>query len=247
MKGVLLAGGRGTRLYPCTMVINKHLLPIYDKPMIFYPLETLRSSGCTDILVIIGGEYPEAFLRLLKNGKEFGFKSLTFAYQENSCGGIADALLLAEAFIGKDKFLMMLGDNLIINQNFSEEVKEFMNNANSNAQIFLKEVENPESFGVATLSENGDKILNIIEKPKNPESNKAIIGLYLYSSNVFGLIKNLKPSARGELEITDVNREYLRCNKLTFSFVKGDWLDTGSFDSLYLANKIIYNNICRPI
>lgn len=239
MKAVLLAGGKGTRLYPCTLVVNKHLLPIYDKPMIYYPLETLRNSGCTDVLIIVGGESPDSFMKLLKDGKEFGFNSITYAYQCNPTGGIADALSLAEPFIGKEKFLMILGDNLIINQNFDKEFHNFYNGPSGEAKVFIKEVQNPSSFGVAVIKD--DKIISIIEKPKTFISNKAVIGLYMYDYNVFGIIKNVVASNRGELEITDVNAAYLKAGKLNYSIVTGEWLDTGSFPALYEANQILFN------
>lgn len=242
MKAVLLAGGRGTRLYPCTLVVNKHLLPIYDKPMIYYPLITLKNAGCTDVLIIVGGENPDAFMKLLKNGQEFGFNSITYAYQCNPTGGIADALSLAEPFIGKEKFLMILGDNLILNQNFDKEFLRFYNESSGGeAHIFIKEVDNPSSFGVAVIE--NDKIINIIEKPKTFIGNKAVIGLYMYDYNVFGIIKNIVPSRRGELEITDVNSAYLKAGKLNYSIVTGEWLDTGSFPALYEANQIIFNRL----
>jgi len=242
MKGVVLAGGKGTRLYPCTLVVNKHLIPIYDKPMIYYPLLTLKEAGCTNILVVTGGKNAGEFMELLKDGKQLGLNSIVYAYQENPTGGIAQALLLAEQFIGKDKFLMILGDNLILEkgQEFKNIIYDFMSNPlfNNSAKIFIKEVDNPSAFGVAEINDNNE-VINIVEKPKEPKTNKAVIGLYLYDYNVFGIIKTISPSARGELEITDVNMKYVKMNKMSYYNIKNEWLDTGSFESLYLANQVI--------
>lgn len=240
MKGVVLAGGRGSRLYPITTVINKHLLPIYDRPMIYYPIQTLRDAGCTDILIVTGGQNPGAFLELLKNGeKEFNLNSIMYVYQTSAVGGIADALRLAKPFVGNEKFMMILGDNLILD-NFSGYFRDFIDGPPSMAKIFTKEVDNPSSFGVAEIGENGT-VTNIIEKPKEPVSNLAVIGVYMYDHNVFGIIENIKPSQRGELEITDVNMAYVRAGKMTSEKITGKWLDTGSFDSLYQANTHIFN------
>ena len=236
MKGVVLAGGKGTRLYPCTLVVNKHLLPIYDQPMIYYPIQTLIQAGCTEILIVTGGENPGEFMRLLKNGKQFGINSIVYAYQENPQGGIADALKLAKSFVGKEKFCVILGDNLIID-NLSHHFQLFKNESIGTAKVFIKEINNPKSFGVAEIK--NDKIINIIEKPVNPNTNYAVVGVYLYDYTVFDIIETLQPSQRGELEITDVNMAYIKNNLLTFAKLEEEWLDTGNFESLYQANTII--------
>lgn len=236
MKGVILAGGRGTRLYPCTLVVNKHLLPIYDQPMVYYPIQTLVKAGCTEIMIVTGGNNPGEFMSLLKNGQEFGLKSLYYAYQSNPVGGIADALKLARSFIGKDKFCMVLGDNLIFDD-LSKDFQQFMTEPAGTAKVFIKEIDNPKSFGVAEISDG--KVTNIIEKPPKPPTNYAVIGVYMYDQTVFDIIDTIKPSGRGELEITDVNKEYIKRQSLTFSKLTDEWLDTGSFASLYHANQII--------
>jgi len=232
MKGVILAGGTGSRLFPLTKVTNKHLLPVYDQPMIYYPLKTLAKAGLKDIIIISGPGHAGHFLNLLGSGREFGVR-LTYEIQEEA-GGIAQALGLAEDFSDNDKIAVILGDN-IYTDNFSAEIQNFARNQEG-AMIFLKEVEDPERFGVATVE--GDKIIKIEEKPKNPESRYAVTGLYLYDSEVFKIIKTLKPSERGELEITDVNNHYLKAGKLRYSVVKGEWTDAGTFKSLFRANKI---------
>ena len=248
LKGVILAGGRGTRLYPCTSVVNKHLLPIGNKPMIYYPLETLRKAGCLDILIVTGGENPSEIMRLIKDGKHLGFNSVLYAYQEDSVGGIAQALSLAQSFINKDeKFIMILGDNLILNsdQQILTSIQSFLTSTSTSAMtgkahIFLKEVDNASSFGVVELDGSNGLILNIIEKPLNPPTNKAVIGLYLYDYSVFDVIKNfITPSSRNEMEITDVNMYYVQQKCITFTELTGSWLDTGSFDSLYKANILL--------
>ncbi|MCG9479724.1 MAG: NTP transferase domain-containing protein [Actinomycetia bacterium] len=234
MKGVILAGGLGTRLWPCTKVTNKHLLPVYDKPMIYYPLETMVDAGLKDIMIVTGGNYAGDFLRLLGNGSEFGLKDISYTYQEGE-GGIADALKLAENFVDKDKIFVMLGDN-IIQDNIGKYIKEF-NNREEGAHIFLKEVHDPQRFGVAEVKDG--KVLNIEEKPKNPRSNYAVTGLYMYDNKVFDIIKNLKPSDRGEFEITDVNNHYIRRGKMSYTVLKGWWTDAGTFESLYRASKLV--------
>jgi glucose-1-phosphate thymidylyltransferase len=227
MKGVILAGGLGTRLMPCTKVSNKHLLPVYDKPMIYYPLRTLVNAGLEDIMIVTGGNNPGDFLKLLGNGCEFGLKDISYTYQEGE-GGIADALRLAGNFVDKDKMVVMLGDN-IIKDDISNAVKDF-EKQDRGARIFLKEVSNPERFGVAEIE--GDRIINIEEKPKKPKSNYAVVGLYMYDSDVFKIIETLKPSNRGELEITDVNNEYIRRGTMTYSILEGWWSDAAtSFES----------------
>lgn len=234
MKGVILAGGLGTRLMPCTKVTNKHLLPVYNKPMIYYPLITLVNTGIKDIMIVTGGNYAGDFLRLLGNGSEFGLKDISYTYQEGE-GGIADALRLAENFIENDKVVVMLGDN-IIEDDISLHVREF-EKQKIGAKIFLKEVKDPQRFGVAEIK--GDKIIGIKEKPQNPKTNYAVCGIYMYDNNVFDIIKTLKPSERGELEITDVNNEYIKRNTMTYSILKGWWTDAGTFESLYRASILV--------
>jgi len=235
MKGVILAGGLGTRLMPCTKVTNKHLLPVYDKPMIYYPLRTLVNAGLEDIMIVTGGNHAGDFLRLLGNGKEFGLKDISYTYQEGE-GGIADALRLAENFIEKDKMVVMLGDN-IIRDDISGAVREF-EKQEKGAKIFLKEVSSPEKFGVAEIE--GGRVVNIEEKPQKPKSNYAVIGLYMYDSDVFEIIRTLKPSGRGELEITDVNNEYIKKGSMTYSIIEGWWGDAGtSFEALFRAGSLV--------
>ncbi len=232
MKAVLLCGGDGTRLFPCTIVVNKHLLPIYDQPMIYYPIQTLVKAGVTDLLVVVGGKSPGDFLRLLRNGQEFGLQSITYAYQDSS-NGIAGALSLAKSFVGQDKFLLILGDNLVTDD-LSTHVQQFQNEPIGSAKIFLKEIDNPQSFGVAEVI-NG-RVVDIVEKPQNPKTNLAVIGIYLYDYKVFDIIAKLKPSARGELEITDVNQVYVQNQSLTYAKLDSEWLDTGTVASLHEAN-----------
>jgi len=235
MKGVVLAGGLGTRLYPLTKVTNKHLLPVFNKPMIYYPIQTLIDAGIRDILIVTGGNSAGDFLRLLGNGKEFGLKHLNYTYQEGE-GGIADALSLAEHFAGGGKFVVILGDN-IIEKSIKKEV-EIFEKQKEGARILLKEVEKPERFGVAEIK-NG-KIVRIVEKPEKPPSNLVVTGIYMYDSYAFEVIKTLKPSARGELEITDVNNSYLSAGKLTYGVLDGWWTDAGTFESLLRANNLVY-------
>jgi len=234
MKGVILAGGLGTRLFPLTKVTNKHLLPVYDRPMIFYPLQTLVSSGITDILVVTGGPSAGDFLRLLGNGKEFGLKHLNYTYQEGE-GGIADALSLAEHFADDQPILLMLGDNFL-EKPIRAAVDEFRANP-TGAKIFLTRVEHPEWYGVVELS--GDRVTRIVEKPKEPKSNLVAIGVYMYDNSVFGKIRKIEPSARGELEITDVNNLYLREGQLRYQIVDGWWADAGESFEMYLKANIL--------
>jgi len=234
MKGIILAGGLGTRLFPCTKVTNKHLLPVFNKPMIYYPLLTMVKAGLKDIMIVTGGNYAGDFLRILGNGKEFGLKDISYTYQEGE-GGIADALRLAENFAEGEKIFVMLGDN-IIEDDISYDIKTFEEQP-FGARIFLKEVPDPERFGVAEV-ENA-KVINIVEKPKKPKSNFAVIGLYLYDNKVFDIIKKLKPSGRGELEITDVNNAYIADSEMTFSIINGWWTDAGTFDSLLKASNLV--------
>lgn len=233
MKGVVLAGGLGTRLYPLTKVTNKHLLPVGRNPMIYYPIRTLVNAGIKDILIVTGGNSAGDFLRLLGNGKEFGLKHINYTYQEGE-GGIAEALSLAEHFIGGGKFVVILGDN-IIEKEIRDEVKIF-EKQEEGARILIKEVENPERFGVVEIKEN--RIVRIIEKPEIPPSKYAVTGVYMYDGYVFEIIKTLKPSDRGELEITDVNNKYIEKDVLTFGILEGWWTDAGTFDSLLKANNL---------
>jgi glucose-1-phosphate thymidylyltransferase len=234
MKGVVLAGGTGSRLFPLTKITNKHLLPVYDKPMIFYPIKTLVDAGIKDILVVTGGRNAGDFLRLLANGKEFGLKHLDFTYQEGE-GGIAEALDLAEHFADGHKICVILGDN-IIERNIAEAVQAFREQP-AGARILLKEVPDAERFGVAELA--GERITGIEEKPKHPKSSYAVTGIYMYDASVFDKIHTLVPSGRGELEITDVNNAYIREGTMTFSFLDGWWTDAGTFESLLRASNLV--------
>ena len=234
MKGVILAGGLGTRLHPLTKVTNKHLLPVYDKPMIYYPIQTLINAGIDDILVVTGGNNAGDFLKLLGNGKEFGLKHINYTYQEGE-GGIAEALRLAEFFASGEKICVVLGDN-IIEKNIRRAVKNFQKQERG-AKILLKEVPDPERFGVPELRE--DRIIRIEEKPTEPKSQYAVIGIYLYDNDVFNIIKTLKPSRRGELEITDVNNGYIEKGLMTWDILEGWWTDAGTFESLLRANQLV--------
>jgi Glucose-1-phosphate thymidylyltransferase (EC 2.7.7.24) len=234
MKGVILAGGLATRLYPLTFATNKHLLPVYDKPMIYYSIQTLVKAGITDVLIVVSGPHAGHFIQVLKNGKEFGLSHLEFAYQENPKGGIADALSLAEDFSDGKPITVILGDNTT-DADISLAVKNFKDGA----MIFLKRVPDPSRFGVPRFDKNNPKkILEIIEKPKNPPSDYAVTGLYIYDNKVFDYIRKCDPNfaGRGELEITQVNNFYLKEGKLYWSELEGYWLDAGTFDTLLLAN-----------
>jgi glucose-1-phosphate thymidylyltransferase len=234
MKGVILAGGLGTRLYPLTKVTNKHLLPVYDKPMIYYPIQTLINAGIDDILIVTGGNNAGDFLKLLGNGKEFGLKHINYTYQEGE-GGIAEALGLAEFFASGEKICVVLGDNLI-EKNIRKAVEKFRKQKEG-AKILLKEVPDPQRFGVAELQ--GDRIVRIEEKPEKPKSQYAVIGIYLFDQEVFNFIKTLKPSDRGELEITDVNNRYIEKGLMTWDILEGWWTDAGTFESLLRANQLV--------
>jgi glucose-1-phosphate thymidylyltransferase len=225
MKGIILAGGNGTRLSPLTLITNKHLLPVYDKPMILYPLETLKKGGVSEIMIVCGREHAGHFMSFLGSGKDYGVK-LSYALQSGA-GGIADALGLAEDFAGQDKVAVILGDN-VFEDNFSADFKAFENEPGG--KVFIKEVPDPQRFGVAELVDG--KIVGIEEKPKAPKSNLATVGLYLYNADVFGKIKKLVPSGRGELEIADVNNMYVKEGSLSHGMVSGFWSDAGTFDSL---------------
>jgi glucose-1-phosphate thymidylyltransferase len=234
MKGIILAGGLGMRLSPLTKITNKHLLPIYDKPMVYYPLTTLVEAGIDDILIVTGGNNAGDFLRLLGNGKEFGLKHINYTYQEGE-GGIAEALGLAEFFADSEKICVILGDN-IIEKNIKSAVKAF-DTQKEGAKILLKEVPDPQRFGVPEFE--GDRIVRIEEKPENPKSNYAVTGIYMYDHNVFDIIKPLKPSGRGELEITDVNNAYIERGTMTYDILDGWWSDAGTFDSLLHSSKLV--------
>jgi len=234
MKGVVLAGGTGSRLFPLTKITNKHLLPVYDKPMIFYPIEMLVEAGIRDILIVTGGRNAGDFLRLLGNGKQFGLSHLNYTYQEGE-GGIADALALAEHFADGQKICVVLGDNLI-EGSIRQAVEQFQKQPRG-ARILLKEVPDAERFGVAEIQ--GDRIIGIEEKPKHPKSRYAVTGIYMYDDTVFDKIRQLVPSERGELEITDVNNAYIREGTMAFSFLEGWWTDAGTFDSLLRAANLV--------
>jgi len=234
MKGVILAGGLGTRLYPLTKVTNKHLLPVYDKPMIYYPIQTLINAGIDDILIVTGGNNAGDFLKLLGNGKEFGLKHINYTYQEGE-GGIAEALRLAEFFASGERVCVVLGDN-IIEKNIRKAVENFRRQKEG-AKILLKKVPDPQRFGVAELK--GDRIARIEEKPKDPKSQYAVIGIYLFDQEVFNAIRTLKPSDRGELEITDVNNRYIEKGVMTWDILEGWWTDAGTFESLLHANQLV--------
>jgi glucose-1-phosphate thymidylyltransferase len=234
MKGVVLAGGLGTRLSPLTRVTNKHLLPVYNRPMIFYPIETLVNAGIRDILVVTGGQNAGDFLRLLSNGKDFGLRHLNYAYQEGE-GGIADALRLAEHFATGDKVCVILGDN-IIEGNILDAKRRF-DRQERGAHILLKQVPDPERFGCPEIA--GDRLIRIAEKPKRPPSPYAVTGIYFYDATVFDRIGSLQPSDRGELEITDINNMYLEDGTLTFSILEGWWTDAGTFESLRHATNLV--------
>jgi glucose-1-phosphate thymidylyltransferase len=234
MKGIVLAGGKGSRLNPLTRVTNKHLLPVYDKPMIYYPIQTMVNAGITEILLVTGGQNAGDFLRLLGDGRDFGLKHLNYTYQEGE-GGIAEALGLAEYFAGDESVCVILGDN-IIEGNIRRAVTEFRKQ-DQGAKILLKEVEDAQRFGVAEIQ--ADRVVGIEEKPLHPKSNYAVIGVYLYDASVFQKISRLKPSGRGELEITDVNNFYLEERKLTYEILQGWWTDAGTFESLLRANILV--------
>jgi glucose-1-phosphate thymidylyltransferase len=234
LKGVVLAGGTGSRLSPLTKITNKHLLPIYDKPMIYYPIQTLVDAGILEVLVVTGGRTAGDFLRLLANGKEFGLRQINYAYQEGE-GGIAEALALAERFADGDDICVILGDN-IIEGSIRKAVEGFQQQGGG-ARVLLKEVQDASRFGVAEL--HGQKIVSIEEKPKQPKSNLAVTGIYLYDNSVFDKCRTLEPSDRGELEITDVNNAYIREGKMTYERLDGWWTDAGTFESLLRAANLV--------
>jgi glucose-1-phosphate thymidylyltransferase len=245
MKGVVLAGGTGSRLNPLTRVTNKHLLPVYNKPMVYYPIQTLVNAGIRDILLVTGGKNAGDFLRLLGNGRDFGLKHLNYTYQEGE-GGIAEALGLAEYFAAGEAICVVLGDNIIEN-NICQAVENFKEQKDG-AKLLLSEVPDAQRFGVAEV--RGNQVIRIEEKPEAPKSNYAVIGVYLYDANVFHKIRRLKPSGRGELEITDVNNFYIEEGKLTWEMLDGWWSDAGTFESLLRANHLVAetgaNKMSRP-
>lgn len=232
MKGVVLAGGLGSRLRPLTSITNKHLLPVYDRPMIFYPLQTLAEAGIRDVMVVTGGSSAGSFMQLLGNGSGFGFRCLNYAYQTGE-GGIAEAIGLARAFVGSDPFVVILGDNILENS-ISGYVDEFRKQG-TGARILLKKVDNPKDYGVATVK-NG-KVVSIVEKPENPQSSYAVIGVYMYDNRAFEFIDSLNPSSRGELEVTDLNNAYIQAGEMHANEINGWWSDCGaSIDNLLEAN-----------
>ncbi len=234
MKGVVLAGGSGSRLAPLTTVMNKHLLPVFDKPMIYYPIETLVNAGIDDIMIVTGGKGAGDFLRLLGNGKQFGLRHLNYTYQEGE-GGIADALSLAEHFCDGEPLCVVLGDNLIQN-NICDAVGSYLRQG-AGAKIILKEVHDPERFGVAEVKDG--RVVAIVEKPKKPKTNFAVVGIYMFDNTVFEKIGRLSPSQRGELEITDVNNFYIHEGTLSYEVLEGWWTDAGTFESLLRASNLV--------
>jgi glucose-1-phosphate thymidylyltransferase len=240
MKGIVLAGGIGSRLYPLTRVTNKHLLPVYNKPMIFYPLQTLVDAGIKDILIVTGGQNAGDFLRLLQNGKEFGLQQLSFAYQEGEAG-IADALRLAEPWVKGENICVVLGDN-IIETDIREAASNFERQGRG-AMVMLKEVHDPQRFGVPVFE--NERIVRIEEKPKQPRSPYAVVGIYFYDGSVFDRIRQLKPSARNEYEITDINNSYLAEGSLCHTILEGWWTDAGTFESLWHASSMLREKMHR--
>lgn len=232
MKGVILAGGKGTRLYPLTHATNKHLLPVYDRPMVYYPIQTLMNAGITEVLIVTGDVHAGDFINVIKNGHDLGLSHVEYAYQEGGSAGISDALKYAEDFADGDNIAVILGDNTT-DADISGAVKNF----NSGAMVFLKEVPDPQRFGIPRFSESDPSVIKeILEKPKEPPSNKAVTGLYLYDNTVFDKIRTLKPSGRGELEVTDLNNAYIKEGKLTWATLDGFWSDAGTFESLFRTN-----------
>lgn len=234
MKGVVLAGGLGSRLRPLTAVTNKHLLPVYNQPMIYYPIQTLVNAGIKDIMVVTGGNSAGDFLKLLGNGSMFGLKHLNYTYQEGE-GGIAQALALAEHFAAGEPLCIVLGDNLI-EGNICRAVRAYRHQGGG-AKILLKRVHDPQRFGVPEL--DGRRVVRIEEKPREPKSDYAVIGIYMYDAGVFDIVRTLKPSARGELEITDVNNAYIERDEMTWDELDGWWTDAGTFDSLLHAGRLV--------
>jgi glucose-1-phosphate thymidylyltransferase len=234
LRGVVLAGGLGARMAPVTTVTNKHLIPVYDKPMVYYPIQTLINAGIDEIMLVTGGQHAGDFLRVLGTGQSLGIRKLHYTYQEGE-GGIADALKLAEDFAEGGRICVILGDN-IIQKNIVDSVNAYRKQEKG-ARILLKEVNDAERFGVAEI--DGEKVTRIIEKPKNPPTNLAVIGIYFYDARVFDIIRTLKPSGRGELEITDVNNAYIEDGTLTYDILDGWWTDAGTFESLFRAGSLV--------
>ncbi|MET0752620.1 MAG: sugar phosphate nucleotidyltransferase [Pyrinomonadaceae bacterium] len=234
MKGIVLAGGLGSRLKPLTKVTNKHLLPVYDEPMIYYPIKTLVNAGIDDIMIVTGGNSAGDFLKLLGNGKDFGLKHLNYTYQEGE-GGIADALSLVEHFADDESICVVLGDNII--EGNIRTAKEDYERQGAGAKILLKKVHDAQRFGVPEL--DGERVLQIEEKPQNPKSDYAVIGIYFYDSRVFDIIRTLEPSERNELEITDVNNDYINRGVMTWNELEGWWTDAGTFESLLHATNLV--------
>jgi glucose-1-phosphate thymidylyltransferase len=234
VKGIVLAGGLGSRLRPLTAVTNKHLLPVYDQPMIYYPVQTLVNAGINDIMIVTGGNSAGDFLKLLGNGKAFGLKHINYTYQEGE-GGIAEALALVEHFAAGEPVCVVLGDN-IIEGNIAAAVSAYREKGRG-AKIILKQVPDPERFGVPELE--GERVVRIEEKPKAPKSKYAVIGIYMYDSDVYDIIRTLEPSGRGELEITDVNNAYIARNEMTWEELEGWWTDAGTFESLLRASNLV--------
>ncbi|MFH1594018.1 MAG: sugar phosphate nucleotidyltransferase [Candidatus Omnitrophota bacterium] len=235
MKGIVLAGGLGKRLYPLTKITNKHLLPVFNKPMIYYPIQALVDAGIKDILIVTGGNHAGQFLRLLGNGQEFGLKHINYSYQEGE-GGIAQALSLAEHFADNGKIVVVLGDN-IIERDIKSAVDAFREQP-IGAKILIKKVPDPERFGVVVFDKKR-RVSRIVEKPRKPKSDYVVTGIYMYDNKVFDIVRTLKPSRRGELEITDVNNAYLERGELTYAVLKGWWTDSGTFESLLRANNLV--------
>ena len=236
IKGVVLAGGLGSRLYPLTSITNKHLLPVWDKPMVYYPIKTLVDAGIRDVMIVTGGNNAGDFLRLLGNGKELGLKHIEYAYQKGE-GGIADALRLTEDFIDGNKSVIVLGDNII-----EKSIKKFVDRfrqQDSGGRILIKKVPDPERFGVVEFNKKKNRIIKIAEKPKKPKTHYAVTGIYMYDGRVFDIVKSLKPSARGELEITDVNNAYIKHGQMEYDVLSGFWTDSGTFESLLRASNLV--------
>jgi glucose-1-phosphate thymidylyltransferase len=242
MKGVVLAGGLGTRLHPLTKVTNKHLLPVYDQPMIYYPIRTLINAGIDDIMIVTGGNSAGDFLRLLGNGKDFGLRHLNYTYQEGE-GGIADALSLVEHFADEQPVCVVLGDNII--EHNVREAADAYRKQGKGAKILLKKVHDPQRFGVPEL--DGERVVRIEEKPAEPRSDMAVIGIYFYDATVFDVIRTLVPSGRGELEITDVNNHYIERGEMTWNELEGWWTDAGTFESLLHATKLVADSGANKI
>jgi glucose-1-phosphate thymidylyltransferase len=242
MKGVVLAGGLGTRLHPLTKVTNKHLLPVYDQPMIYYPIRTLINAGIDDIMIVTGGNSAGDFLRLLGNGKDFGLRHLNYTYQEGE-GGIADALSLVEHFADEQPVCVVLGDNII--EHNVREAADAYRKQGKGAKILLKKVHDPQRFGVPEL--DGERVIRIEEKPAEPRSDMAVIGIYFYDATVFDVIRTLVPSGRGELEITDVNNHYIERGEMTWNELEGWWTDAGTFESLLHATKLVADSGANKI